>query len=281
MNCGAIPPELIDSELFGHERGSFTGASAARQGWFERADGGTLFLDEIGELPPAAQVRMLRVLQDGSFERVGGNKPITVDVRLVAATNADLPDLIAKGKFRDDLWYRINVFPIHLPSLRQRPDDIPAFAAHFAARAGKRLGGRPLVPTSRDVELLSAYSWPGNVHELAAVIERAAILGSGRRLEIAKALGTPAARRADDAFRDRSRAAAFESPIAGRPPGGVARSGDETTHREHARRDVRTRRGTIWCRATTGNQSAHTAIADAETRHRLDAVSDRLGRQGV
>ncbi len=192
VNCGAIPPELIDSELFGHERGSFTGASATRQGWFERADGGTLFLDEIGELPPAAQVRMLRVLQDGSFERVGGNKPITVDVRLVAATNADLPDLIAKGEFRDDLWYRINVFPIHLPSLRERPDDIPAFAAHFAARAGKRLGGRTLVPTPRDVELLSAYSWPGNVRELAAVIERAAILGGGRRLEIAKALGSPA-----------------------------------------------------------------------------------------
>jgi transcriptional regulator with GAF, ATPase, and Fis domain len=212
VNCGAIPPELIDSELFGHERGSFTGASATRQGWFERADGGTLFLDEIGELPPAAQVRMLRVLQDGSFERVGGNKPITVDVRLVAATNADLPDLIAKGKFRDDLWYRINVFPIHLPSLRQRPDDIPAFAAHFAARAGKRLGGRPLVPTPRDVELLSAYSWPGNVRELAAVIERAAILGSGRRLEIAKALGTPApAEPATPSLID------AEQPLASRP----------------------------------------------------------------
>ena len=143
---------------------------------------------------------MLRVLQDGSFERVGGHTPITVDVRLVAATNADLPDLIAQGKFREDLWYRINVFPIHLPPLRQRPADIPAFAAHFAARAGKRLGGRPLVPTPRDIALLSAYSWPGNVRELAAVIERAAILGNGRRLEIAQALGSapfaePAARR--------------------------------------------------------------------------------------
>ena len=131
------------------------------------------------------------VLQDGSFDRVGGNTPISVDVRLVAATNADLPALIAQAKFREDLWYRINVFPIHLPPLRQRPDDIPAFAAHFAARAGKRLGGRPLSPTPRDVALLSAYSWPGNVRELAAVIERAAILGGGRRLEIAQALGTP------------------------------------------------------------------------------------------
>jgi hydrogenase-4 transcriptional activator len=192
VNCGAIPAELIDSELFGHERGSFTGAAATRNGWFERADGGTLFLDEIGELSLAAQVRMLRVLQDGSFERVGGHTPITVDVRLVAATNADLPALIAQGKFREDLWYRINVFPIHLPPLRQRPADIPAFAAHFAARAGKRLGGRALVPTPRDIALLSAYAWPGNVRELAAVIERAVILGNGRRLEIAQALGTPA-----------------------------------------------------------------------------------------
>jgi hydrogenase-4 transcriptional activator len=189
VNCGAIPPELVDSELFGHERGSFTGADSRRKGWFERADGGTLFLDEIGDLPPAAQVRLLRVLQDGSFERVGGHTPITVDVRLVAATNADLHALIAQGRFREDLWYRISVFPIHLPPLRQRPADIPAFAAHFAARAGKRLAGRALVPTDRDVGLLLAYPWPGNVRELAAVIERAAILGNGRRLEIAQALG--------------------------------------------------------------------------------------------
>ena len=189
VNCGAIPPELVDSELFGHERGSFTGADSTRKGWFERADGGTLFLDEIGDLPPAAQVRLLRVLQDGSFDRVGGHTPITVDVRLVAATNADLHALIAQGRFREDLWYRISVFPIHLPPLRQRPADIPAFAAHFAARAGKRLAGRALVPTDRDVALLLAYPWPGNVRELAAVIERAAILGNGRRLEIAQALG--------------------------------------------------------------------------------------------
>ena len=189
VNCGAIPPELVDSELFGHERGSFTGADSTRKGWFERADGGTLFLDEIGELPPAAQVRLLRVLQDGSFERVGGHTPISVNVRLVAATNADLHALIAQGRFREDLWYRISVFPIHLPPLRQRPADIPAFAAHFAARAGKRLAGRGLVPSDRDVALLLAYPWPGNVRELAAVIERAAILGNGRRLEISQALG--------------------------------------------------------------------------------------------
>ena len=189
VNCGAIPPELIDSELFGHERGSFTGAAGMRKGWFECADGGTLFLDEIGELPLAAQVRMLRILQDGSFERVGGQSQLTADVRIVAATHADLHAMVAQRRFREDLWYRISVFPIHLPSLRQRQADIPVFAAHLAARSGKRLGGHELVPTAQDMALLQAYSWPGNVRELAAVIERAAILGGGRRLEIARALG--------------------------------------------------------------------------------------------
>jgi transcriptional regulator with GAF, ATPase, and Fis domain len=190
VNCGAIPQELVDSELFGHERGSFTGAVSARKGWFERADGGTLFLDEIGELPAAAQVRLLRVLQDGSLERVGGQRPITVDVRIVAATHRNLETMVAAGQFREDLWYRISVFPMRLPALRERPEDIPSLASHFAHRAGSRLGGAPLVPSSADLDLLALYGWPGNVRELAAVIERAAILGNGRRLEIQKALGT-------------------------------------------------------------------------------------------
>jgi hydrogenase-4 transcriptional activator len=188
-NCGAIPPELIDSELFGHERGSFTGAVAARKGWFERADGGTLFLDEIGELPPAAQVRLLRILQDGSFERVGGQRPLHVDVRVVAATNRDLHAMVADGLFREDLWYRIAVFVVRIPPLRERIEDIPAMAAHFALRAARRLGTPPLVPTPEDNDLLVSYDWPGNVRELSAVIERAAILGTGRRLEVAAALG--------------------------------------------------------------------------------------------
>jgi transcriptional regulator with GAF, ATPase, and Fis domain len=190
INCGAIPPELIDSELFGHERGSFTGAVGTRKGWFERADGGTLFLDEIGELPLAAQVRLLRVLQDGSLERVGGTVAITVDVRIVCATHRNLEVMVAEGRFREDLWYRISVFPIRLPPLRERAQDIPALAAHFARRAGQRLGGASLVPTERDIALLSSYAWPGNVRELAAVIERAAILGDGKRLEVGSALGT-------------------------------------------------------------------------------------------
>jgi hydrogenase-4 transcriptional activator len=190
VNCGAIPAQLIDSELFGHERGSFTGAVSTRKGWFERADGGTLFLDELGELPLEAQVRLLRVLQDGSLERVGGHQAITVDVRIVAATHRNLETMVAAGRFREDLWYRISIFPVRLPALRERPQDIPALATHFAQRAGLRLSGTALSPSEHDVNLLSRYPWPGNVRELAAVIERAAILGSGRRLEVAKALGT-------------------------------------------------------------------------------------------
>lgn len=189
VNCGAIPRELIDSQLFGHERGSFTGAVEARQGWFERADGGTLFLDEIGELPPDAQVRFLRVLQDGFVERVGGVRPIHVDVRVVAATHRDLAEMVRQGRFREDLWYRIAVFPILLPPLRDRADDIPALVEHFARRAAARFNLAPVGARPEDVDLLRRYSWPGNIRELGAVIDRAAILGDGKSLEIAAALG--------------------------------------------------------------------------------------------
>lgn len=190
VNCGAIAPELIDSELFGHEKGSFTGAVNEHPGWFERADGGTLFLDEIGELSLAAQVRLLRVLQDGSYERVGGKQTRTADVRLIAATHRDMDRLVADGLFREDLWYRISVFPIYLPPLRARFDDLPELVRHFARNAGLRLGGIPLEPTQEDMNMLRAYPWPGNVRELSAVIERAAILGGGQRLDIAGAMGT-------------------------------------------------------------------------------------------
>src|SRR3954447_12387077 len=191
VNCGAIPSELVDSELFGHEKGSFTGAVGERKGWFERADGGTLFLDECGELPLAAQVRLLRILQDGSFQRVGGEKQLNVDVRIVAATHRELPTMVADGQFREDLWYRLAVFPVRLPPLRERLEDIAALAAHFAIRAAKRLGLPPLVPSADDISLLVDYPWPGNIRELAAVIERAAILGVGKRLDVSRALGAP------------------------------------------------------------------------------------------
>ncbi|MFH0882451.1 MAG: sigma 54-interacting transcriptional regulator [bacterium] len=193
VNCGAIAPGLIDSELFGHEKGSFTGAVGDHKGWFERADGGTLFLDEIGELTPDVQVRLLLVLQDGVIQRVGGHSVVHVDVRVVAATHRDLWTMVAEGSFREDLWYRLSIFPIHLPPLRARKHDIPALAAHFASRAGVRHGGSPLHLTDNDILLLTEYDWPGNVRELNAVIERAAILGNGRVLHIAQALGSPGA----------------------------------------------------------------------------------------
>ncbi len=192
VNCGAIPAELIDSELFGHEKGSFTGATATRRGWFERANEGTLFLDEVGELPLAAQVRLLRVLQDGSFERVGGEHAIKVDVRIVAATHRDLAAMVQNGTFREDLWYRIAGFPIVIPPLRERREDIPLLAEHFARRAALRFGLRLQLPTTEDLALLVAYPWPGNVRELGAVIDRAAILGDGERLEVVRALGVAA-----------------------------------------------------------------------------------------
>jgi len=189
VNCGAIAPELVDSELFGHERGSFTGAVASRKGWFERANGGTLFLDEVAELSPAAQVRLLRVLSEGTLERVGGTQSVAVDVRLVTATHRDLEAMCASGAFREDLWYRISVFSVRIPPLRDRLEDLPELAAHFAARAGRRLTGVPIVPSLEEIAALVRYPWPGNVRELAAVIERAAILGAGRRLDVAAALG--------------------------------------------------------------------------------------------
>lgn len=190
VNCGAIPSELVDSELFGHEKGSFTGAVSQRKGWFERANGGTLFLDEIAELPLAAQVRLLRVLQDGTFERVGGQSTLTSDVRIIAATHRDMDRLVAEGRFRDDLWYRISIFPIYLPPLRARQDDLPELARHFARNAGLRMGGITLAPSEEDLRFLRAYPWPGNVRELSAVIERAVILGGGHRLDIRGAMGT-------------------------------------------------------------------------------------------
>jgi transcriptional regulator with GAF, ATPase, and Fis domain len=180
---------LIDTELFGHEKGSFTGAVNTRRGWFERADEGTLFLDEIGELPLAAQVRLLRVVQEGVFERVGGERLRHVDVRIVAATHRDLAAMVQDGRFREDLWYRLAVFPIVLPPLREHPEDIAALADHFAQRAAVRFGLTLQRPTPQDIVLLTAYAWPGNIRELATVIDRAAILGAGRGLEVAKALG--------------------------------------------------------------------------------------------
>lgn len=188
VNCAGIPRELFESEFFGHVRGAFTGAIRDRVGRFELADGGTLFLDEVGEIPPELQSKLLRVLQEGSFERVGEDRTRRVDVRVIAATNRDLGREIEARRFREDLYYRLAVFPIKLPSLRERPEDIGALAAHFLVLAAKRLGKPALRLTKSDVRTLEQLDWPGNVRELASAIERAAILGRGDRLALDAAL---------------------------------------------------------------------------------------------
>jgi formate hydrogenlyase transcriptional activator len=176
VNCAAIPPPLVASELFGHERGAFTGALQRRLGRFESADGGTLFLDEVGELPPEAQVALLRVLQDREFERVGGSQTISVDVRVLAATNRDLGIAVAEGTFREDLFYRLNVFPLRMPALRERGDDIPILVKYLVNRYAEGAGKSIRHITKPTLDLFRAYHWPGNVRELQNVIERAVIL---------------------------------------------------------------------------------------------------------
>ena len=188
VNCAAIPESLIESEFFGHEKGAFTGATARRDGRFAQADGGTLFLDEIGELPLDLQAKLLRVLQEGEFEPLGGTRTRKVDVRVIAATNRSLEDEISDGRFREDLYYRLNVFPIRVPALRERGDDIYLLAEAFGRRFGERMGRRFEELTDEEKRLLKAYSWPGNVRELQNVIERALILSSGRRLDLSRAM---------------------------------------------------------------------------------------------
>jgi formate hydrogenlyase transcriptional activator len=179
VNCAAIPQSLIASELFGHEKGAFTGAAERRLGRFELANGGTIFLDEIGDIPADMQVALLRVLQEREFERVGGGRTVSVDVRVVAATNRDLKAAVEARTFRLDLFYRLNVFPVRVPSLRERKDDIPLLAKYFIERYARSTGKKIKSVNRKTLELLQAYDWPGNIRELQNVIDRAVILSEG------------------------------------------------------------------------------------------------------
>jgi formate hydrogenlyase transcriptional activator len=188
VNCAALPASLIESELFGHEKGAFTGATEKRIGRFELANGGTIFIDEIGELPTEVQIKLLRVLQEREFERIGASSPVKVDIRVIAATNRDLNQAVAEGKFRRDLFYRLNVFPIVMPPLRQRADDIPLLVHYFVQRHAARIGRSITHVPAATMAQLTAYSWPGNIRELENVIERAVILSRGTDLELASEL---------------------------------------------------------------------------------------------
>jgi transcriptional regulator with GAF, ATPase, and Fis domain len=196
INCAALPAGLLESELFGHEKGAFTGALTRTTGRFERAHGGSVFLDEIGELPVELQAKLLRVLQEREFERLGGTSSIRVDVRVIAATNRDLGEAVAAGRFRADLYYRLNVFPVRVPPLRERQEDITLLARHFMSRYASRFGRNVATISARELQALRTHGWPGNVRELENVIERAVILSRGSELELPDWTPTPPAQMA-------------------------------------------------------------------------------------
>src|SRR3989442_1621689 len=239
VNSAAIPKDLVESEMFGHEGGAFTGATERRVGRFELADGGTLFLDEVGDLSLEAQAKLLRVLETGVIERLGGERPLTVEVRVIAATNKDLGKAAQQGQFREDLLFRLNVLPVHIPPLRERPEDVAPLVQHFAARQAGRLG-RPVRFDTGAVQLLAAYGWPGNVRELANLVERLAILATGPAIS------------------------AGDGARAGRAPGGAARPGGRPSPRHDDRHQPRGRE----CRAAAGG-------AAAAGRRRSDPVLQR------
>ena len=266
VNLGAIPEGLIESELFGHEKGAFTGANRRRPGRFEQADGGTIFLDEVGDAPPSVQVRLLRVLQERIVERVGGAEPVRVDVRVVAATNRNLEEMVARGTFRADLYYRLAVFPVELPALRERREDVRPLGAYFLARHAAAMHRRP-PHVSEDVwRALEAHDWPGNIRELENFLQRALILSPGPEL-----LAARAARRREPPGRGRA-ARGRPAPVRGRGPG-AHRAG------ARARGGSRVRPGRRRGAARAAPDDA--AGQDEEVRRRGDASRGRRSRRSV
>jgi formate hydrogenlyase transcriptional activator len=215
LNCAAIPLDLLESELFGHERGAFTGAIAQKIGRFELADKGTLFLDEVGDIPPALQPKLLRVLQEQEFERLGSTRTHQVDVRLVAATNRDLAEMVQRGEYRSDLYYRLNVFPLELPPLRARREDIPALVTHFVEILGRRMGRQIEHIPAETMSALSSYHWPGNIRELQNVVERALIVSTEGELTVEARWFTQASMASAD--QPIAEAATGSGPMAPRP----------------------------------------------------------------
>jgi formate hydrogenlyase transcriptional activator len=260
VNCSAISAGLVESELFGHVRGAFTGAVDARTGRFEIADGGTIFLDEIGDLPAETQVKLLRVLQEREFEPVGSSRSRRVDVRVIAATNRDLEREVAAGRFRSDLYFRLNVFPIAMPPLREREDDIALLAYFFADRFGREFGKRIERISAESVERLLAYPWPGNVRELSNVVERAVVLSSGPVLEVApELLGAPAA--------EPARSAAEPAP--------VAASAGQTLEEMERRHILETLEGASWVIEGERGAAARLGLSASTLRSRMKKLGLR------
>ncbi|MEC7949617.1 MAG: sigma-54 dependent transcriptional regulator, partial [Myxococcota bacterium] len=262
VNCGAFTETLLESELFGHEKGSFTGAAGRRQGVFEMADGGTLFLDELGETSLNVQVTLLRVLEEMRFRRVGGQEQVPVNVRIVAATNVDLESAVANGGFRQDLYYRLNVFPIVLPALRQRPEDIPLLTRHFLEDAAREYGLEPPALTPEAAAAIVAYQWPGNIRQLRALCERWVIVGQGRAID-ADALPTD--------MLDRSRQTTrVDGPFGfdeDQPMKAVLQQAGEQIERAYLQRQLRRHEGHL----------SKTAQAAGITRRTLYSKMRRLG----
>ena len=260
MNCGAIPETLVDSELFGHEKGAFTGAIAQKRGRFERAQGGTIFLDEVSELPPQVQVRLLRVLQEKEIERVGGTKPIKVDARIVSATNRDLESLVEKGQFREDLYFRLSVFPISVPPLRERRDDIPALVHHFILKKAREMV-MPVIPTLApgEIDRLMAYDWPGNVRELENAVERGIILSDAASVTFADIIGRPA-----------------PSSGEGGPPGEQETERLEEVEARHIEAVLKKAGGKV---SGKGGAAALLDVNPNTLRHRMRKLGIRFGRK--